>query len=99
MSLSAAIDAKGTNVSLRPRAVIEMMIDAIRIGRNILLKGIPRDFSAISSLPPFSVDMPSSVDNSDDIGTVIITTSGSLYRNNLATTAKATPRSMISFAA
>ena len=99
MSLSAAKDAKGTNVSLKPSPIIEISIDAASMGRKILLNGIPSDFSAISSLPPFRVDIPSSVDNSDDIGTVRITTSGSLYMNNLATTENATPCSMMSFAA
>ena len=75
---SAASVANGTNVSLRLNAIIETSTDAKNIGLNILVNGIPSDFSAINSLPALSVDIPSRVDNSDDIGTVIITTSGSL---------------------
>ena len=84
---------------MKASAVTEMRIEAKSIGRRILLNGIPRDFSAISSLPPLRVDIPSRVDSRDDIGTVIITTSGRRYRNSLATTAKATPCSMMSLAA
>ena len=52
------------------------MTEAVNIGRNIRLKGIPRDFNAINSLPAFRVDIPSMVESSDDIGIVIATTSG-----------------------
>ena len=76
INLSAAIDANGTNVSLKPSAIIDIKIDANKIGRKILLNDIPRDFNAINSLLPLRVDIPKRVANNDDIGIVITTTSG-----------------------
>jgi len=68
----------GIKVSFNEIAIIETNSEAKIIGRKIRLKGTPKDFKAINSLPDAKVDMPNKDESSDDIGSVKIITSGSL---------------------